>query len=100
MLRRGGAVRGGEESGRADIKAMVAAGEPAAPSPHRGRERQADDLLERYAAHVRSFADASSLRPLKVGADAGNGMAGHVVPAVFQGLPFELVPMYFELDGS
>jgi phosphomannomutase len=99
-LCRAGAVPVGEESGLADIKAMVAAGEPAAPSPHRGRERQADDLLERYAAHVRSFADASSLRPLKVVADAGNGMAGHVVPAVFQGLPFELVPMYFELDGS
>jgi hypothetical protein len=33
-------------------------------------------------------------------ADAGNGMAGHVVPAVFAGLPFELVSMYFELDGN
>jgi phosphomannomutase len=99
-LCRAGAVPVGEESGLADIKAMVAAGEPAAPSPHRGRERQADDLLERYAAHVRGFADSGSLRPLKVVADAGNGMAGHVVPAVFQGLPFELVPMYFELDGS
>jgi phosphomannomutase len=33
-------------------------------------------------------------------ADAGNGMAGHVVPASSSGLPFELVPMYFELDGN
>ena len=99
-LCRAGAVPVGEESGLADIKAMVAACEPAAPSAHRGGERQADDLLERYAAHVRGFADTGSLRPLKVVADAGNGMAGHVVPAVFQGLPFELVPMYFELDGT
>jgi phosphomannomutase len=99
-LCRAGAVPVGVESGLADIKAMVAAGEPAADAPQRGRERQADDLLERYAAHVRGFADPSSLRPLKVVADAGNGMAGHVVPAVFRGLPFELVPMYFELDGS
>jgi phosphomannomutase len=79
---------------------MVAAGEPAADAGHRGRERQADDLLDRYAAHVRSFVDPGTLRPLKVVADAGNGMAGHVVPAAFQGLPFELVSMYFELDGS
>src|SRR4029453_1743542 len=99
-LCRAGAVLVGEESGLADIKRMVAAGEPATTAGHRGRERQADDLLERYAAHVRSFADAAALRPLKVVADAGNGMAGHVVPAVFAGLPFELVSMYFELDGS
>ena len=99
-LCRPGAVPVGEESGLADIKRMVAAGEPATPSARRGQERQADDLLERYAAHVRSFADPGALRPLKVVADAGNGMAGHVVPAVFAGLPFELVAMYFELDGS
>jgi phosphomannomutase len=33
-------------------------------------------------------------------ADAGNGMAGHVLPAIFEGLPFDLVPLYFELDGT
>jgi phosphomannomutase len=79
---------------------MVAAGEPAGEAGQRGQERQADDLLERYAAHVRSFVDPGVLGPLKVVADAGNGMAGHVVPAVFQGLPLRLVSMYFELDGS
>ena len=99
-LCRPGAVPVGEESGLADIKRMVAAGEPAADAGRRGVEREAGDLLERYAAHVRSFADTGSLGPLKVVADAGNGMAGHVVPAVFSGLPFQLVPMYFELDGS
>jgi phosphomannomutase len=99
-LCRPAAVPVGEESGLADIKRMVAAGQTPASPGRRGQERQADDLLERYAAHVRGFADPGSLRPLKVVADAGNGMAGHVVPAVFAGLPFELVAMYFELDGS
>jgi phosphomannomutase len=32
--------------------------------------------------------------------DAGNGMAGHTVPTVFEGLPLDLVPLYFELDGT
>jgi len=32
--------------------------------------------------------------------DAGNGMGGHTVPTVFAGLPIDLVPLYFELDGS
>jgi phosphomannomutase len=99
-LCRPGAVPVGEESGLAELKAMVAAGRPAADAPRRGRERQAEDLLDRYAAHVRGFVEPGALRPLTVVVDAGNGMAGHVVPAVFDGLPFTLVPMYFELDGS
>ena len=32
--------------------------------------------------------------------DAGNGMAGHTVPKVFEGLPITLVPLFFELDGT
>ncbi|GGO75783.1 phosphomannomutase/phosphoglucomutase [Nonomuraea cavernae] len=58
------------------------------------------DLLQGYADHLRSLVDLSAVRPLKVVVDAGNGMAGHTVPAVFDGLPIELVPLYFELDGS
>src|SRR5260370_25772766 len=27
-------------------------------------------------------------------------MAGHMVPTVFEGLPTDLVPLYFELDGT
>jgi len=35
-----------------------------------------------------------------VAVDAGNGMAGHTVPKVFEGLPVTLIPLYFELDGT
>ena len=42
----------------------------------------------------------SGIRRLTVVVDAGNGMAGHTVPAVFAGLPLDLVPLYFELDGT
>jgi phosphomannomutase len=59
-----------------------------------------DDLIGQYAEHVRSFADTAALRPLKVAIDAGNGMAGLVAPAVFDELPVEIVPLYFELDGT
>jgi len=57
-------------------------------------------LLEDYAAHVRSFVDVSSLRPLKVVADTANGMGGLVAPKVFEALPFELTMLFPELDGS
>ncbi|MFD6290579.1 phosphomannomutase/phosphoglucomutase [Streptomyces sp. NPDC060205] len=58
------------------------------------------DTLEDYAAHLRGLVDLTSIRPLKVVVDAGNGMGGHTVPTVFAGLPLTLVPMYFELDGT
>jgi phosphomannomutase len=68
-------------------------------APHSGSHRE-QDLLGEFAEHVRSFADLGVMAPLKVAIDAGNGMAGHVVPAVFEGLPMEVVPLYFELDGT
>ena len=57
-------------------------------------------MLADYAAKVRSFVDRDALRPLRVVADTANGMGGLVVPAVFEGLPFELEVMYGELDGN
>ena len=49
--------------------------------------------------------DLSGIRPLKVVVDAGNGMAGLTTPAVLgdallDPLPLEIVPLYFELDGT
>jgi len=58
------------------------------------------DLLQDFAAHVRSFVDVAALRPLKVVADTANGMGGLIVPAVFESLPFDLEVMYGELDGT
>jgi phosphomannomutase len=44
--------------------------------------------------------DHEALRPLRIAIDAGNGMAGVTVPRVFRDLPIEVVPMYFEPDGT
>ncbi|WP_067496400.1 phosphomannomutase/phosphoglucomutase [Actinoplanes sp. TFC3] len=62
-------------------------------------------LLSGYAEHLRKLVDLSDIRPLKIVVDAGNGMGGYTVPAVLgdqllAALPLEIVPMYFELDGS
>jgi phosphomannomutase len=58
------------------------------------------DLLPDYAAYLRRLVDLSGIRRLTVVVDAGNGMAGRTVPAVLAGLPVDLVPLYFELDGT
>jgi phosphomannomutase len=58
------------------------------------------DVLADYAAYLHSLVDLSTIRPLKVVVDAGNGMGGHTVPVVLDGLPLDVVPLYFELDGT
>jgi phosphomannomutase len=93
----------GLETGLAEIRDLVASGE-AAPTGRPGRVGKVyeTDVLEAYAAHLLTLAPVSGRR-LKVVADAGNGMAGHTAPAVFDLVgadQVELVPMYFELDGS
>lgn len=99
---RAGAAPVGQDSGLAQIRELAerwsesGAPEPAATT---GTITQRD-TLEDYAAHLRSLVDLTSIRPLKVVVDAGNGMGGHTVPTVFAGLPLTLVPMYFELDGT
>jgi phosphomannomutase len=57
-------------------------------------------ILDDFADHCLSFVDRSKVKPLKVAVDAGNGMAGETAPHVFKQLPCEVVPLYFELDGS
>jgi len=86
------------DTGILDIKELVTAGEFATPAS-KGRVEE-KDLLPRYVNHVLGFIDLSALRPLKVVADAGNGMGGLILPALFERLPCELVPHCFELDGS
>jgi len=63
------------------------------------------NLLADYAKHLRALVDLTGIRPLKVVVDAGNGMGGYTVPAVLgdqelAALPLDIVPLYFELDGS
>jgi phosphomannomutase len=60
----------------------------------------ARDPLPAFVEHCLSFIDVKAIKPLKVVVDAGNGMAGLIVPAIFKHLPVELVALYFELDGS
>ncbi|MGW2369611.1 phosphomannomutase/phosphoglucomutase [Streptomyces sp. NPDC001667] len=99
---RAGAAPVGQDTGLSDIRALTerwmetGAPEPAA-TPGTITER---DVLGDYAKHLRGLVDLSAIRPLKVVVDAGNGMGGHTVPTVFDGLPLELDAMYFELDGT
>ncbi len=86
------------ESGLADIRDLAIRGEFPEPS-NKGQVIQRD-VTEEYISHALSFIDVSKIKPLKVVIDAGNGMAGLVMPRVFKHLPCTLIPLYFELDGN
>jgi len=98
-----GATPVGADNGLDDIRAVaeehLAAGTPSVRHDHLGRSDSLD-LLPAYAEHLRSLVDLTGIRPLTAVVDAGNGMAGHTVPAVLAGLPVTVVGLYFELDGS
>jgi phosphomannomutase len=97
-LCRAGARPVGAETGLVELRAMAENGVPAAQGAP--GTITARDLLSGYADHLKTLVDLSAIRPLTVAVDAGNGMAGHTVPKVFEGLPISLVPLYFELDGT
>ncbi|MFS8204395.1 phosphomannomutase/phosphoglucomutase [Streptomyces sp. CWNU-52B] len=99
---RAGAAPVGQDTGLTEIRELVEswAGSGAPSSDAAPGTIVQRDTLDDYAAHLRGLVDLTSIRPLKVVVDAGNGMGGHTVPTVFAGLPLTLVPMYFELDGT
>ena len=92
----------GQDSGLADVRALAERYlDEGIPAGERQGTVTQRDLLADYAAYVKQLVPGlDRIRPLKVVVDAGNGMAGLTVPVTFAGLPLDVVPMYFELDGS
>ncbi|MGP9020486.1 phosphomannomutase/phosphoglucomutase [Streptomyces sp. BR1] len=101
-LCRAGAAPVGQDTGLAEIRTLVETWTESGVPEAAGRMGTVSerDTLTDYAAHLKSLVDLAAIRPLKVVVDAGNGMGGHTVPTVFDGLPLTVVPMYFELDGT
>jgi phosphomannomutase len=97
-LCRAGAVPIAEDCGLLEIRADAERGLPTTDAPAGSVTER--NVLADYADYLRKLVDVSGIRPLRVVVDAGNGMAGYTVPEVFAGLPVDLVPLYFELDGT
>jgi phosphomannomutase len=87
------------DTGLSDIRDCLLSGSLPQPAQRKGTvERR--NILNDFAEHCLSFVDRTKIKPFKIAIDAGNGMAGATVPYVFRHLPCEIVPLYFELDGS
>ena len=88
----------GRESGLLTIERNVIEGSPIIARPI-GVETERN-MLEEYVVHLLSLVDVSEIRKLKVVIDAGNGMAGYTAAPVFEKINAEVIPLYFELDGT
>jgi phosphomannomutase len=85
------------DTGIAELEKLVTDSDVSAElEPRAGETRQ--EVLDAYTEHVLSFLDAREPR-LKLAADAANGMGTLYLP-ILERLNLEIVPLYFELDGS
>ncbi|MDR1533518.1 MAG: phosphomannomutase/phosphoglucomutase [Planctomycetota bacterium] len=57
-----------------------------------------EDVAGEYRANLLKY--AIGIKPLTVVIDAGNGVMGSFLPRLLEKLPCELIPMYFEPDGT
>ncbi|HEY1922684.1 MAG TPA: phosphomannomutase/phosphoglucomutase [Tepidisphaeraceae bacterium] len=88
----------GAASGLDDIKRIAASLQRVATTGLSGQLSQ-QDLWSDYRKHVLQFLQLK--RPVKVVIDASNGMAGKMVPAIFNNIPnLQIVPLLFEITGS
>jgi len=87
----------GENTGLKEIKHIVRTARRMPPIDA-APEVQTVDLWDAYRRHVRKFLKLP--RKLKVVVDASNGMAGKMVPAIFDGADLEIIPLNFEITGE
>ena len=97
-LAKAGAAPVGQDSGLKEITRLVLKG-VAQYEGVKGKDSERD-LNSEYVKYLHSLVDLKAVRKLKVVIDAGNGMGGFSVPKVFDNSNIEIVPMYFELDGT
>jgi phosphomannomutase len=87
------------DTGLATLRDQILYGDLPPKSDTLGSVSQ-QNVLDDFARHCLSFVERSTIKPLRIAVDAGNGMAGETIPHVFRNLPCEVVPLYFEIDGS
>ncbi|MGH7196964.1 MAG: phosphomannomutase/phosphoglucomutase [Candidatus Saccharimonadales bacterium] len=88
----------GIETGLADVRDLAAKNEFDS-SLGEGKLEQ-KDVVEDWVTHALGFVKAKKWPAYKVAIDAGNGMAGAIIPHLEPKVPLKIVPMYFELDGT
>lgn len=86
------------DTGLADIRRLAEQDERALAASK--GERRTVDVFDEYIRHMLSYVDVEALKPLKLVVNAGNGCAGIAVDGLEPLLPFELIKIHHEPDGT
>jgi phosphomannomutase len=87
----------GLDSGLSDIRDMVLAGKVGVPAVTAGSITP-KSITDDWVQHCLTFVE--QLGSFTIAIDAGNGMAGAILPAILPKLPLTVHEMYFEPDGT
>jgi len=95
-----GAIPINENTGLKEIKEIIEKEQYNSAKIRRKGKIIKKDILGDYVKHVRKFVGIKKLRKLKIAVDAGNGMAGKIIPLVYKNTNVKIAPLYFKLDGT
>lgn len=93
------AIPMGLESGLEKIEAIVRAND-FPPLDNALGSYEEKPVLDAFVAWMHEFVDPAKLRPMTVVIDAGNGMGGPIMEKLFAGSPVNVIPMFFDPDGT
>jgi phosphomannomutase len=96
LVRRGAIALSGDE-GIGDVKALVQDGMGGEPG---GGGVEQVEIYDEFHRQVMGFIDPSTVRPLKVVVDGGNGMAGPMVGPLLEQLGLDLTTCYWTPNGE
>ena len=85
------------DTGLADIRALAESDDRKLAD---GGARTPTEILSEFTDHMLDYVDLDKLKPLKLVMNAGNGCAGIAVDALEPHLPFELIKVHNEPDGT
>jgi len=90
----------GEGSGIEEIKEIVLKGEIEKEKANYQAEIIKKDYLEEYINFLAEKFANEDFSYLKIAIDTSNGMAGYILPGLFEKLKINYLPLYFKLDGT
>ena len=85
------------DTGLADIRKLA---EGDARTLSDGGKRTHVDVMDDYIRHLLSYVDVAALKDLKLVVNPGNGCAGIATDQLEKHLPFELIKVFNEPDGT
>ncbi len=86
------------DNGLKEIRAFAERAE--FPTPAQKGVRHSTDTMKAYVAHLLSYVDLKTLKPLKIVVNAGNGGAGLIIDQLEPHLPFKFIKVHHEPDGT